>query len=110
MADPICPALLNYKKVMMFSPGIIGQVAWFILIHKRRVRADICTPAAQDPADGVFMPSRHFGNEVGGLDPSTRPLAIVHFARATPGHRAGCEAIDLCGVFNYLILLSFILQ
>ncbi|WP_124375746.1 hypothetical protein [Pseudomonas synxantha] len=95
---------------MMFSPGIIGQVAWFILIDKRRVRAGICTPPEQDLADGVFMPSCHFGNEVGGFNPSTRPLAIVHFARVTPGHRAGCEAIDLCVLYNYLILLGFILQ
>jgi len=30
---------------MVFSPGIIGQVAWFILIHKRLLRAAICAPS-----------------------------------------------------------------
>jgi len=41
--------------MMVFSPGIIGQVAWFILIDKRRCRAAICAASYEVPPDSVFM-------------------------------------------------------
>jgi len=55
------------------------------------------------------MPSCHFGNTLFVFYPSTRPLAIVHFARHTRRHRAGCWRVHESLVHNYLILLSFIL-
>jgi hypothetical protein len=96
--------------MMVFSPGIIGQVAWFILIDKRQCRAGICMFSHKAPPDGVFMPSCHFGNSLNIFDPSIRPLAIVHFARLPRGHRAGCWAICRSEIYNVLILLGFILQ
>jgi len=39
--------------MMVVSPVIIGQVAWFILIDKRPRRADICIPSYKAPPDGV---------------------------------------------------------
>jgi hypothetical protein len=95
--------------MMVFSPGIIGQVAWFILIDKSRRRAAICKASYKAPSDGVFLPSCHFGNISSAFYPFTRPLTIVHFARRTGGHRAGCWAIALTHIFNLLILLNFIL-
>jgi hypothetical protein len=78
--------------MMVFSPGIIGQVAWFILIDKKQRRAAICKSSYKAPSDGVFMPSCHFGNSTRAFDPLTRPLAIVHFARPVAVDRAGCCA------------------
>jgi len=95
--------------MMVFSPGIIGQVAWFILIDKRQRRAGICIASYKAPPDGVFMLSCQFGNIPSAFYPFTRPLTIVHFARRTGGHRAGCWAIALARIFNLLILLNFIL-
>jgi len=76
--------------MMVFSPGIIGQVAWFILIDKRQRRGGICITSYKAPIAGVFMPSCHFGNTPSVFYPLIRPLAIVHFARPSRGHRAGC--------------------
>jgi hypothetical protein len=76
--------------MMVFSPGIIGQVAWFILIDKTQTRAGICTHSNKAPAGGVFMPSCQFGNSLCAFYPLIRPLAIVHFARRIKRHRAGC--------------------
>jgi hypothetical protein len=95
--------------MMVFSPGIIGQVAWFILIDKLQCRAGICITSYKAASDGVFMPSCHFGNTLFVFYPSTRPLAIVHFARHLRGHRAGCWSVHESLVRNYMILLSFIL-
>ncbi|MGY2176977.1 hypothetical protein [Pseudomonas azotoformans] len=109
MADSICPALLKLL-MMVFSPGIIGQVAWFILIDKRQRRAAICIVSYNAAADGVFMPSCHFGNTRSAFYPLIRPLAIVHFARRSGSHRAGCWGLTQSTLFNLLILLGFILQ
>jgi hypothetical protein len=79
--------------MMVFSPGIIGQVAWFILIDKRQCRAAICIAPYKSPPDGVFMPSCQFGNTLHVFYPLIRPLAIVHFARLAGVHRAGCWAV-----------------
>jgi hypothetical protein len=95
--------------MMVISPGIIGQVAWFILIDKRRCRAGICAASYKALPDGVFMPSCHFGNSPTAFYPLIRPLVIVQFARLPWGHRAGCCANQPCRISNSLILLSFIL-
>jgi hypothetical protein len=94
--------------MMVFSPGIIGQVAWFILIDKRQRRAGICIASykARLMAFSCCLASSAIPS---AFYPFTRPLTIVHFARRTRGHRAGCWAIALARIFNLLILLSFIL-
>jgi len=96
--------------MMVFSPGIIGQVAWLILIDKKKRRARICHTSYNARPAGVFMPSCHFGNSISALCPLIRPLAVVQFARRTGGHRAGCWVIGKTIIFNPLILLIFILQ
>jgi hypothetical protein len=95
--------------MMVFSPGIIGQVAWFILIDKTHCRAGICISSYTAPPGGVFIPSCHFGNLTVDFDPLIRPLAIVHFARPFGGHRAGCCIRGKRSLRNLLILLVFIL-
>jgi len=95
--------------MMVFSPGIIGQVAWFILIDKRHCRAGICIFSYRAPPDGVFMPSCHFGNYSVAFDPLIRPLTVVHFARPIKGDRAGCCTAIVSLMHKLLILLGFIL-
>jgi len=49
----------------------------------------------RSPALQRFHAVCPFGTTLRAFYPFIRPLTIVHFARRSRGHRAGCWAIDL---------------
>jgi len=82
--------------MMVFSPGIIGQVAWFILIDKTQRRAAICLHSYKACAQWrfhAFLPLRQRAMGFLSVDPTAGDRAF----RTVP-RRPSCRMLGFAPV------------